>query len=98
MERESQTPSSWCDPIEERRHEAKTQWGQVSEGSKEKGRGKVTHARAECRMAKIVSVLMLISMYLNKETKLPFKSISMDECERIIVIRSVAIVLVATVT
>ena len=37
----------------------------MSEGSKdadEKGRGKVTLSRGECRMVNLVSVLMLISM------------------------------------
>ena len=64
MERGSLTPSSWCDSIEDRQG-AKPQRGQVSEGSKDadkKGRGKVTHARGDCRMVNVVSVLMLISM------------------------------------
>ena len=72
----------------------------MSDGSKdadEKGRGKVTHARGECRMVNVVSVLMLISMQI-KRPNFHVRVFSVDECERIIVIRSVAFVLVAIAT
>ena len=62
-----------------------------------RGGAKVTLSRGECRMVNVVSVLMLIYMQI-KRPNFYVRVFFVDEYQRIIVIKSVAFVLVATVT